>query len=52
MGLLDNIKPHKVNADILDYKLLIAGKEKSGKAQPNSVVIPTTEGFKSIGEIK
>lgn len=31
MGLLDSIKPHKVNADILDYKLLIAGKEKSGK---------------------
>lgn len=32
MGLLDKVQPHKVRADILDYKLLIAGKEKAGKS--------------------
>lgn len=31
MGLLDDIKPHKVVADVFNYKYVLAGRPKSGK---------------------
>lgn len=51
MGLLD-IKPNKVKADLLDYKIAIYGQAKSGKALTNDTLIPTPGGFKRLGEIE
>ena len=51
MGLLD-IKPNKVKADLLDYKIAIYGQAKSGKALTNDTLIPTPSGFKRLDEIE
>ena len=47
-----SIEPHKVSADLRGYAIGIYGGPGLGKAQPNSTLLPTPDGVKSMGELR
>lgn len=47
-----SIEPHKVSADLRGYAIGIYGGPGLGKAQPNSTLLPTPDGIKSMGELR
>lgn len=47
-----NIDPHEVSADLKGYAIGIYGGPGLGKAQPNSTLLPTPDGVKSMGELR
>lgn len=51
---MSDIKLSKLQKEIIyskENKIVVLSSAASGKAQPNSTIIPTTEGYKKLGDI-